>query len=124
AVSEPERLEAGARRLAMTLGRSLALALLAEHAQWCLDHDFGARAAAAARRFALSGVDQISDAMPDDTRLLVPRGWPAVRSPAGGLWYRPAPYLRTGSGSARRWPRPRVVARRGRSRRPTRIHRS
>ena len=72
ALSEPERLEAGARRLAMTLGRSLELALLAEHAQWCLDHGFGPRAAAAARRFALSVVDQISDAVADDTRLLVP----------------------------------------------------
>ncbi|HEY0476252.1 MAG TPA: acyl-CoA dehydrogenase family protein [Kofleriaceae bacterium] len=71
AMSEPERLEAGARRLAMTLGRSLELALLAEHAQWCLDHGFGPRASAAARRFALGAVDQISDAAFDDTRLLV-----------------------------------------------------
>ena len=74
AMSEADRLEAGARRLAMTLGRSLELALLAEHAQWCLDHGFGPRAAAAARRFAQSGVDQISDAVPGDTRLLVSRG--------------------------------------------------
>src|SRR5262245_47397983 len=37
----PERLEAGARRLAMTLGKSLELALLADHAQWCLDHGHG-----------------------------------------------------------------------------------
>jgi hypothetical protein len=54
----------------MTLGRSLSLALLVGHAQWCLDHGFGARTAAAARRFALTGVDQISDAPLDDTRLL------------------------------------------------------
>jgi alkylation response protein AidB-like acyl-CoA dehydrogenase len=74
AMSEAERLEAGARRLAMTLGRSLELALLAEHAQWCLDHGFSPRAAAAARRFALSGVDLISDAAPGDTRLLVSPG--------------------------------------------------
>jgi alkylation response protein AidB-like acyl-CoA dehydrogenase len=71
ALHEPDRLEAGARRLAMTLGRSLALALLAQHAQWCLDHGHGGRAAAAARRFALSGVDLIGDAASDDTRLLV-----------------------------------------------------
>jgi alkylation response protein AidB-like acyl-CoA dehydrogenase len=75
---EPERLEAGARRLAMTLGRSLSLALLAGHAQWCLDHSPGhahsGRAAAAARRFALTGVDLISDAAVDDTRLLTSRG--------------------------------------------------
>ena len=37
----------------MTLGRSLELALLAGHAQWCLDHGHGPRMAAAARRFAL-----------------------------------------------------------------------
>ena len=81
AMPEPERLEAGARRLAMTLGRSLSLALLTGHAQWCLAHDgqghgHGPRVAAAARRFALSGVDQISDALLDDSRLLVS---PAIR---------------------------------------------
>lgn len=73
AMPEPERLEAGARRLAMTLGRSLELALLTGHAQWCLDHGQGPRAAAAARRFALTCIDLISDAALDDTRLLVPR---------------------------------------------------
>jgi alkylation response protein AidB-like acyl-CoA dehydrogenase len=70
AMPYPERLEAGARRFAMTLGRSLELALLVGHAQWCLDHGFGPRTAAAARRFALGGVDQINDAAFDDTRLL------------------------------------------------------
>src|SRR5205085_984375 len=54
-------LEAGARRFAMTAGRALALALLARHAQWSLDEERGARALAAARRFALSGVDLITD---------------------------------------------------------------
>jgi acyl-CoA dehydrogenase len=73
AMPHPERLEAGARRFAMTLGKSLELALLVGHAQWCLDHGFGPRTAAAARRFAQSGVDQISDAALDDTRLLTPR---------------------------------------------------
>jgi len=70
AMPHPERLEAGARRFAMTLGKSLELALLIGHAQWCLDHGFGPRTAAAARRFAQGGVDQIADAEPDDTRLL------------------------------------------------------
>ena len=70
AMPQPVRLEAGARRFAMTLGRSLELGLLIEHAQWCLDHGFGPRTAAAARRFALSAVDQIADASLDDTRLL------------------------------------------------------
>ena len=40
------------------------------HAQWCLDHGHGPRLAAAARRFALNGVDQIGDAPLDDTQLL------------------------------------------------------
>ncbi|MGN6106728.1 MAG: acyl-CoA dehydrogenase family protein, partial [Kofleriaceae bacterium] len=70
AMSQPDRLEAGARRFALTLGRSLELALLVRHAQWCLDHEQGPRMAAAARRFALNGVDLISDASLDDTRLL------------------------------------------------------
>lgn len=55
-------LEQGARRFAMTLGRTLELALLVEHAQWCLDHDKGERALAAAARFARQGVDRIDDA--------------------------------------------------------------
>jgi len=79
AMGDAARLEAGARRLAMTLGRSVALALLTEHAQWCVDqspgqgpgHRHGPRLAAAARRFARTGVDQIADADLDDTRLLV-----------------------------------------------------
>ena len=39
----------------------LALALLARQAQWSLDEERDARALAAARRFALSGVDLIVD---------------------------------------------------------------
>jgi len=70
AMSTPDRLEAGARRFALTLGRSLELALLVAHAQWCLDHGHGPRTAAAARRFALHGVDLISDASLEDTKLL------------------------------------------------------
>jgi acyl-CoA dehydrogenase len=61
AVEGRASLEAGARRLAMTAGRALALALLARHAQWSLDAERDARALAAARRFALSGVDLIAD---------------------------------------------------------------
>ena len=56
--SQPE-LEAGARAFALTLGRSLALALFVEHAQWCLDENGDRRSAAAARRFADHGVDLI-----------------------------------------------------------------
>jgi hypothetical protein len=72
ATPEPARLEAGARRFAMTLGRSLELALLCQHAQWALDHhhESGVRLAAAARRFAMNGVDQVGDAKLEDSKLL------------------------------------------------------
>ena len=52
-------LEAGARRFALTLGRTMELALLIEHAQWCQDHDDDRKAPAAAHRFASAGVDLI-----------------------------------------------------------------
>ena len=52
-------LEAGARRLAQTLGRALSLALLVRHAQWSLDCEQDARAAAAAKRYAQTGIDLI-----------------------------------------------------------------
>lgn len=70
AAAEPARLEAGARRFALTLGRSLELAYLCAHAQWCLDHGKGPRSAAAARRFALHGVDQLVETSADDAKLL------------------------------------------------------
>jgi alkylation response protein AidB-like acyl-CoA dehydrogenase len=57
-----DRVEAGARRFAMTLARSLALALLVEHADWALRHEGDKRPLAAARRFARHGVDMIVDA--------------------------------------------------------------
>ncbi|CAG0970832.1 acyl-CoA dehydrogenase [Myxococcaceae bacterium] len=53
--------EAELRRFALTLGRSLALALLVAQAQWAIDSDGDARSAAAARRFAARGVDLIRD---------------------------------------------------------------
>jgi len=56
-------LEAGARRFALTLGRALTLALLAEHAQWSLDR-------AAARRFARAGIDLIADMDLEDAAAL------------------------------------------------------
>jgi alkylation response protein AidB-like acyl-CoA dehydrogenase len=70
ALPSPPRLEAGARRFALTLGRTLELALLVGHAQWAIDHRRGERAAAAARRFAMSQLDLIGDASADDTRVL------------------------------------------------------
>ena len=64
-------LEAGARRAALTLGRSLEVALLCEHAQSCLDAGKGDRAGAAARRLARHGVDLVQDELPlEDARLL------------------------------------------------------
>jgi alkylation response protein AidB-like acyl-CoA dehydrogenase len=57
--------EASARRFAFTLGRTLALALLVEHAQWALDAEGDARSAEAARRFARAGVDCLAEPEPD-----------------------------------------------------------
>ena len=62
--------EAGARRFALTLGRTLALALLARHAQWALDVHGDERATAAALRFARHGVNLISDDDAAQSRLL------------------------------------------------------
>jgi acyl-CoA dehydrogenase len=55
-----EPVDAGARRFALTLGRSLALALLARHAQWALDVERDQRPLAAALRFGRHGVDLTS----------------------------------------------------------------
>jgi len=63
-------LESGARRFAMTLGRTLELALLVKHAQWSQDHEADGRATAAARRFANSGVDLLVDPGFDDVQAL------------------------------------------------------
>lgn len=54
--------EQQARALALTLGRSLALALLVRHAQWSLEHERDGRARAAALRFARHGVDLLGPA--------------------------------------------------------------
>jgi hypothetical protein len=70
-------LEANARRLSLTLGRALAGALLARHAQWSLDHEGDGRARAAACRFAAHGIDLVqmkveadeSAALANDTAL-------------------------------------------------------
>jgi alkylation response protein AidB-like acyl-CoA dehydrogenase len=64
------RRAAGARRFALTLGRAIELALLAHHAQWALTEDDDPRPAAAARRFAAHGVDQLGTYDLADSRLL------------------------------------------------------
>jgi hypothetical protein len=71
ATTSPEVREAGARRFATTLGRSLEALLLAAHGQWCLDRGRGERAAAAARRLAREGLDRVVEgASPEDAALL------------------------------------------------------
>lgn len=70
-LAERDAVEAGARRFAMTLGRTLELALLCEHAQWCVDKSKEpAYAIAAARRFAAHGVDRITDIDANDAAAL------------------------------------------------------
>jgi hypothetical protein len=54
-------LEAGARRFALTLGRTIELALLIRHSQWAQDQHEGLQSFVAATRFARSGVDLITD---------------------------------------------------------------
>ncbi len=54
-------LEAGARRFALTLGRSTAAALLARQAQWSLEHQNDRRPLAAALRFASHGINLLAD---------------------------------------------------------------
>jgi alkylation response protein AidB-like acyl-CoA dehydrogenase len=63
-------IEAGARRFAMTLGRAVELALLAQHAQWSLVHEKDHRTRAAARRFAVHGVSVLADVDVADSRRL------------------------------------------------------
>lgn len=56
-----EMLETGARRFALTIGRSMELALLVKHAQWSLDHEGDERSLSSAHRFASAGVDLIQE---------------------------------------------------------------
>jgi acyl-CoA dehydrogenase len=63
-------MEAGARRLALTLGRAVELALLARHAQWSLEHEKDQRTRAAARRFAAHGISLLADMDAVDSRRL------------------------------------------------------
>jgi hypothetical protein len=59
----PEQVEAGGRHFALTLGRSLALGLACEHAQWSEDHRGDSRSRACALTFARSTIDSL-DASP------------------------------------------------------------
>ena len=68
---DKQTLEAGARRFAMTLGRTMELALLIKHAQWSEEHEAEKRATAAARLFAGAGIDLLSDQSIHDARVLL-----------------------------------------------------
>jgi alkylation response protein AidB-like acyl-CoA dehydrogenase len=70
AKSNGDALEAGARRFAMTLGRAVELALLAQHGQWSLEEEKDQRARAAARRFAAHGVSLLVEMDTADSRRL------------------------------------------------------
>jgi hypothetical protein len=59
--TDRSQLEAGARRFALTLGRTIELALLIRHAQWSQDQEQDRQASLSAERFAQSRVDLITD---------------------------------------------------------------
>ena len=64
-------LEAGARRFALTLGRTFELALLARHAQWSSDNQRGSYALAAARRFGATPISLIAGIDRNDSMTLL-----------------------------------------------------
>jgi acyl-CoA dehydrogenase len=66
-----EVLQAGARRLALTLARALQLALLCEHAQWLLENGGDRRGYAAALRFSRLPVDLMHEVDPALDALLL-----------------------------------------------------
>jgi len=68
---DQDALQAGARRLALTLARSLQLVLLCEHAQWLLEHENDGRGMAAALRFSRLPVDLIHEVDPALDRQLL-----------------------------------------------------
>jgi hypothetical protein len=65
-ISDRSVLEAGARRFALTLGRTMELALLINHARSSEDPECMANA----RRFAASGTDLILDDHPQERKTL------------------------------------------------------
>ncbi|WP_437950391.1 acyl-CoA dehydrogenase family protein [Sorangium sp. So ce296] len=70
AATDRPGLEAGARRVAITLGRALSLALLVRHAAWAMDRERSRAALAAAIQFERNGVDCIRDHDPDTVETL------------------------------------------------------
>jgi acyl-CoA dehydrogenase len=68
---DSEVMQAGARRLAMTIARALQLTLLCEHAQWMIDHGNDRRGYAAAMRFSRVPVDLMHEVDAESDRLLL-----------------------------------------------------
>ena len=65
-----DELPAGARGLAMTMGRTLALALLAQHAEWSFRNEHDPRTLHAARRFARLGCVRLAETVAIEARTL------------------------------------------------------
>ena len=65
-----ERMEAGARDIAIGLARTLALSLLTRHAEWALRAENDPRPAAAARRFAESSLLRLKSNASRDAQIL------------------------------------------------------
>ena len=68
---DDEVVQAGARRLAMTIARALQLSLLCEHGQWMLDNERDPRGRAAALRYARLPVDLLHEVDLDIDRTLL-----------------------------------------------------
>ncbi len=76
-------LETEARRLAMTVGRALELALLVRHATWCHERGVDPAVGETARRFAAAGVSRLharGPGRPADSGAGAPPGAAAVES--------------------------------------------
>ena len=67
---ERDRMEAGARDIAIGLARTLALSLLTRHAEWALRAENDPRPAAAARRFAESSLLRLKSNASRDAQVL------------------------------------------------------
>jgi len=67
--TDAQSVEAGARRFALTLGRSAELAYLSSHASWCLTNENDRRPLMAATRFLKNRVDFIEDESTDNRAL-------------------------------------------------------
>ncbi len=66
-----DALQAGARRFAMTLGKSLEVLYTARHAQWSLQEEQDGRSAAAAERLSARQTNRIADLDPHGAYVLV-----------------------------------------------------